>query len=150
MAAREGIIDVLYNQHKMREQRPNMVDNNQQYKLVHLVLLECLLAPETSIACDQNFVFKVEQILKNNIQEQLDYLENSMWKDRAMQVMMTEDDDGTIEADFSEKNRFQEVVPGTNRQQTSKPYFYYCILSRKTRSYFHIQKSPNRREILVY
>lgn len=92
-----------------------MVDNNQQYKLVHLVLLECLLAPKTSIQCDQNFVSEVEQILKDNIKKQLDYLENSMWKDKAMQVMITEDDDGTVEADFSEKNRFQEIVPGLSR-----------------------------------
>ncbi|XP_059480504.1 uncharacterized protein LOC132199641 [Neocloeon triangulifer] len=51
MAAAEGIVDVLALLTKMRNQRANMVDNQQQYEFVHLVLLETLIVPQFSIPC---------------------------------------------------------------------------------------------------
>lgn len=112
MAAREGKIDMLYNLYKLREQRPNMVDNIEQYKLVHLVLLECLFAPETSLVCDQNIESKIEQVLSNDIDKQLTYLKDSMWKDNAMEIMMINDEEKVENNNYPEKNRFPDIIPG--------------------------------------
>lgn len=112
MAARDGKVDLLYNLFKLREQRPNMVDNIEQYKLVHLVLLECLFAPETAIMCDQNIEDKIEKILAHDIEKQLNYLMSSMWKDNAMERMMINENDDTEIKSYPEKDRFPDIVPG--------------------------------------
>lgn len=109
MAAREGKVDVLLSLQKLREQRPNMVDNCEQYKLVHLVLLECLFAPETAIVCDENVHVNVQETLQNKIENQLAYLGSSLWKDHAMECMMVDDNDVIA---FPHKDRFQDIVPG--------------------------------------
>lgn len=43
MAAAEGYIDAFAMLEHLRNQRPNMVDNVEQYKLAHLVILNCLM-----------------------------------------------------------------------------------------------------------
>lgn len=113
MAAREGYVDILNQIHKIRQQRPNMVDNSEQYKLVHLVLLECLLAPETAIECNESLFLNVKNVLETQVDAQLTYLNESMWKDQAMQVMMLDNnDDKLLQNTFAEKNRFQNILPG--------------------------------------
>ncbi|XP_065347378.1 receptor-type tyrosine-protein phosphatase S-like [Cloeon dipterum] len=51
MANAEGNIDVLGLLAKIRSQRANLVDNEQQFEFVHLVLYETLVVPQFSIPC---------------------------------------------------------------------------------------------------
>lgn len=110
MAAEENVIDVLYNLYKIREQRPNMVDNHEQYKLVHLVILECLFAPKTSYPCDKVLEKSIKRLLENNgVEKQMAYLEETAWYDLVMKSVVSCED---TQADYPEKNRFQHIVPG--------------------------------------
>ncbi|GLV36277.1 Leukocyte-antigen-related-like [Carabus blaptoides fortunei] len=111
MAAKEKAIDVLYYLKKIRDQRANMVDNVSQYNLVHMVLLECLTAPDTNISC-QNLPAEVDQwITQKEIQKQMAYLQNTAWYYRMMAGKIT---DGKIKANTS-KNRFTHIIPETKR-----------------------------------
>lgn len=111
MVAKEKSVDVLYHLYKLREQRPNMVDNAEQYKLVHLLLLECLFSPSTTIKCDSTIKTKVEEIIsRGGIRKQMQYLESTAWYDDAMRKSLEDDDENMLS--YPEKNRFQDIVPG--------------------------------------
>lgn len=111
MVAKEKRVDVLYHLYKLREQRPNMVDNAEQYKLVHLLLLECLFAPNTTLKCDSTIKTKVEEIISSGgIRKQMQYLESTAWYDDAMKMSFEDDDENM--PNYPEKNRFQDIVPG--------------------------------------
>nr|XP_022908500.1 receptor-type tyrosine-protein phosphatase F-like [Onthophagus taurus] len=108
MAAKQGYVDVLYHQYKLREQRPNMVDNVEQYKLVHLLLLHSLIAPETGIVCTENMNIVVEEVLASKeVMEQMKYLEDSSWQEEAMHTTATK---VTLPI-VNEKNRFMNIIP---------------------------------------
>ncbi|KAK9883943.1 hypothetical protein WA026_004883 [Henosepilachna vigintioctopunctata] len=85
MAAEEKSVDFLHTLQKLRQQRPNMVDNEEQYKLAHLVVLDYYFGLRTSIPCDQ-LDEQLEEILNNpdKLRIQFDYLENCRWVDEAM------------------------------------------------------------------
>lgn len=110
MAAGEGSIDFLANLEHLRSQRPNMVDNVEQYKLAHLVVLECLFGMHTSIACDDSMAKAIENLLMGDgIENQLRYLSDTEWEDRAMDTIWNKED-VTI---CPEKNRYKDILPGT-------------------------------------
>ncbi|XP_067004269.2 receptor-type tyrosine-protein phosphatase kappa [Anabrus simplex] len=67
MAATESAVDVLYYQQRIRQQRPNLVDNIDQYKLVHFILLECLVEEDSAIPCEGNFKFRIQELRTNGI-----------------------------------------------------------------------------------
>lgn len=108
MAAREGKIDAFYYLNKIREQRVNMVDNVEQYKLVHLVLLQCLVAPETGVLCNETMENNIETILAAKIDEEMQYLDESAWQDEAMRNTNFSSDLPIIHS----KNRFKSIIPG--------------------------------------
>ncbi|KAK9751442.1 Protein-tyrosine phosphatase [Popillia japonica] len=107
MAAREGKIDAFYYLNKIREQRVNMVDNVEQYKLVHLVLLQCLVAPETGVLCNETMENNIETILAAKIDEEMQYLDESAWQDEAMRNTNFSSDLPIIHS----KNRFKSIIP---------------------------------------
>ncbi|KAK5647799.1 hypothetical protein RI129_002691 [Pyrocoelia pectoralis] len=108
MAAREGVVDVLKHQHNLRQQRANLVDNVEQYKLAHLVLLECLIAPQTNLPCDDSIAKSIEKIIQSNsLQHHMEYLKNTEWQDHAMQASLPT----APEPQWATKNRFQDIVP---------------------------------------
>lgn len=115
MAAREGVVDPLKILQKMRTQRPNMVDNIHQYKLAHLVILECLVGMNTVIPCseiDKN----VDQLLNEGVERQMLYLQETHWQDEAMKSFGDEEEQALI---VPEKNRFQHIIPGN---------FFQCFI----------------------
>lgn len=115
MAAREGTIDVLKNLHHLREQRANMVDNIEQYKLAHLVILECLVGMHTGIPCNE-IEESVNKILTNGaVTIQMKYLKDTQWQDQAMKTVGQTDEEMLI---VPEKNRFEDIIPGGT-------FFYY-------------------------
>lgn len=85
-----------------------MVDNVEQYKLVHLVLLQCLVAPETGFLCNETMEKSVEIIISTKIEEEMDYLEESSWQDEAMRTTNVQPDLPIIPS----KNRFANVSIG--------------------------------------
>lgn len=108
MAAREGMVDVLKHQHNLREQRANLVDNIEQYKLAHLVLLECLVAMRTSITCDEKAESMISQLLESErLQQQMQYINDTAWQDQAMRPAI----EVTAKSEWSAKNRFQDITP---------------------------------------
>lgn len=110
MAAKENFIDVLNNFYNLREQRPNMVDNPEQYKLVHLVILECLFAPKTSYECDKTLEKRIYKLLENGgVEKQLEYLEETAWYDLVMKSTVCSEENYI---NYPEKNRFQDIIPG--------------------------------------
>lgn len=109
MAARESKVDVLYHQHKLREQRVNMVDNSMQYKLVHMLILQCLIEPDMNITCTKEMHSVVAKILADgNVKSQLQYLETSAWQDEVMDSEESEE----VPNMYPEKNRFEHILPG--------------------------------------
>lgn len=108
MAAAERAVDVLKYLALIREQRVNMVDNSEQYKLVHLVLLDCLFKQSTSILCDEQFSKNIRDVLSNKIEEQMNDLDDTVWRDQVMRCIITDE----TNPNFPDKNRFQHVVPG--------------------------------------
>ncbi|KAF2886877.1 hypothetical protein ILUMI_19296, partial [Ignelater luminosus] len=108
MAAREEIVDVLKHQHNLREQRVNLVNNIDQYKLVHLVLLECLVPMRTSITCDEKAESTILQLLESErLQQQMQYIDDTAWQDQAMRPST----EVIAKPEWSTKNRFQDITP---------------------------------------
>lgn len=108
MAAREGFVDALKVLQQMRNQRPNMVDNAQQFKLAHIVILECTVGMNTTIPCD-DIDDRVEELLSEGIENQMLYLEETQWQDQAMKMIGDVEETQLVVA---EKNRFQHIIPG--------------------------------------
>lgn len=113
MAAAENQIDVLKHLHHLRQQRANMVDNPEQYKLVHLVLLDMLFAPEASIPCDDNMEMAIKRLTKKStLKEHMIYLNETMWCDSAAKAVAQRK--SALHGDhFPDKNRFPDIIPGT-------------------------------------
>ncbi|KAF2893956.1 hypothetical protein ILUMI_12217 [Ignelater luminosus] len=108
MAVREGTVNVLKHQHNIREQRANLVDNIEQYKLAHLVLLECLVAMPPSITCDEKAESMILELLESErLQQQLQYVNDKAWQDQAMRPATQV----TAKPEWSAKNRFQDITP---------------------------------------
>ncbi|GLV36278.1 Leukocyte-antigen-related-like [Carabus blaptoides fortunei] len=117
MAAREGAVDALRYLHEMREQRANMVDNSDQYKLVHMVLLECLLSPDSNIPCNKDLSTAIQRLVEEGgLQIQLNYLQQSSWKDQALNFASKKN----IDPANTSKNRFNDIVPVENRIYISR------------------------------
>lgn len=113
MAAAENRIDVLNQLHHLRQQRANMVDNPEQYKLVHLVLLDMLFAPETSIPCNNEMEAAIKRFTKKStLKAHMRYLNETLWCDNAAKTVARRK--SALHDDrFLDKNRFPDIVPGT-------------------------------------
>jgi protein-tyrosine phosphatase len=111
MAAKEDAVDVLRTLQQLRDQRANMVDNIQQYKLAHLVILECLVGKQTGIPCSE-IETEVKKLLSGDrITQQMRYLKDTAWQDKTMKSVASNDAFVVVQ----EKNRFQNIVPGRFR-----------------------------------
>ncbi|XP_012142815.2 uncharacterized protein LOC100876654 isoform X1 [Megachile rotundata] len=114
----EGAIDVFAEIKSIRSQRANMVDNNQQYRLAHLTLVECLFAISTSVPCDEHLPTKVNE-LKKQLHVQRDNLEKMTWKEQALRS-------SPGQMKLSERNlakhRFPELASGNFNRVFLKRY----------------------------
>jgi protein tyrosine phosphatase len=107
MAAKEDAVDMLRTLQQLRDQRANMVDNIQQYKLAHLVILECLVGKQTGIPCSE-IETEVKKLLSGDrITQQMRYLKDTAWQDQTMKSVASNDAFVVVQ----EKNRFQNIVP---------------------------------------
>lgn len=111
MAAAENRIDVLNHLYRLRQNRACMVDNPEQYKLVHLVLLDILFAPQTNFICDDKMETVVRKFTqKSTLRAQMDYLDRTQWYDSAAKSVARQNNPS--HENFPEKNRFSHIVPG--------------------------------------
>ncbi|XP_050510291.1 tyrosine-protein phosphatase 69D-like isoform X2 [Diabrotica virgifera virgifera] len=109
MAAAENSVDFLAYLEIIRDQRSNLVDNLEQYKLAHLVVLECLFGMRTSIMCNDDMRTIVENTISNNgIRTQMKYIEETQWQDSAMETILDNEEVAPI---YDEKNRFKDIIP---------------------------------------
>ncbi|XP_059483041.1 receptor-type tyrosine-protein phosphatase alpha-like [Neocloeon triangulifer] len=65
MARAEGSLDIAKTFGEMRSQRVNFLDKQCQYEFAHLVLLEALVMPHFSIACE-NFQTELKDLFSQN------------------------------------------------------------------------------------
>lgn len=108
MAVTEGVVDVLKHLNHLRSQRVNLVDNLEQYKLAHLVLLECLLSPDTKIQCNEETESLILQLLQSpKLKRQLQHINDTTWQNQAIRPPM----EATAKPEWSVKDRFQNIVP---------------------------------------
>ncbi|PSN51469.1 Receptor-type tyrosine-protein phosphatase T [Blattella germanica] len=118
MAAAEGSVDILGFQQQIREQRANMVDNLDQYKLVHMVLLDCLATEPSSYTCDKNFASRVTELSTSGvIQRQFLRLGNMRWQDEVLRPTKGEGGDFSPAQKDKFKNRNLGIVPGEAKDQ---------------------------------
>ncbi|KAJ3647439.1 hypothetical protein Zmor_019317 [Zophobas morio] len=108
MAAEENCVDVLKTLQQLRDQRPNMVDNIQQYKLAHLVIVEYFFGMYSGLSC-QTLNAEVKKLIKGGgIKKQMSYLDETAWQDQTMKSVANKSDKFVI---VKEKNREQTIVP---------------------------------------
>ncbi|XP_056638630.1 receptor-type tyrosine-protein phosphatase delta-like [Diorhabda sublineata] len=121
MAAGEGSIDFLAHLENLRNQRANLVDNIEQYKLAHLVVLDCLFGMRTAIPCNDDMRTIIESTLSNNgAKTQMKYILETQWQDSAMETMLEGEEVAPI---YPEKNRFSDIVPKEYRVHITRyPY----------------------------
>ncbi|XP_015127343.1 receptor-type tyrosine-protein phosphatase F [Diachasma alloeum] len=86
-AAAQGVIDVFAETTEIRNQRANMVDNEQQYLLAHLALVECLLSLPTAIPCNDTLPMRIQEY-KKQLPLQQQRLDESTWQDKALRSPM--------------------------------------------------------------
>ncbi|XP_049826654.1 receptor-type tyrosine-protein phosphatase epsilon-like isoform X1 [Aethina tumida] len=110
MAESEKMVDILNSLEYIRSCRPNMVDNYEQYKLVHLVVLEHLFGMKTNIPCNDDISATVANIIKSQIDKQMKYLDTIEWQDQAMKSII-EDEYENIGILGKGKNRYDDIVP---------------------------------------
>lgn len=112
MVATDNEIDVFNQLYRLRQQRANMVDNPEQYKLVHLVLLDMLFTPQAGISCDDKMEKAIQRFTqKSMLNAHMQYLEKTLWYDSAAKTLAREK--SVLYQDyFPEKNRFPNIVPG--------------------------------------
>lgn len=108
MATEKDQVDVLQYLHKLRQQRVNMVENVEQYKLIHLVLLQSLVAFDTGIVCNEATCKTIESRIAVNIEQELQYVKESAWQDAALRNPGFKFDLPIV----SSKNRFNDILPG--------------------------------------
>lgn len=106
MAAREGVMDILKCLRKIKCQKANLIGSFEQYKLVHLVLLECLRNPNC-ISCDEEAENNILSVLKTTtIENQFRYIREVAWQDQAMRPLLQV----TEEPAWKKKNRVQNIL----------------------------------------
>lgn len=99
-------VDPFHELGKLREQRANLVDNVEQYKLVHLVLLEYFNPYETTHSCEEIEAI-YSSLTDNKLKNLLEYIEESAWQESAI----FEQPRSFLKADPT-KTRDPEIVPG--------------------------------------
>nr|CAD7256310.1 unnamed protein product [Timema shepardi] len=115
MAAAEGAVDILGFQQSMREQRPNMVDNLEQYKLVHLVLLECLVEEPSSYPCDDTLPQLINMLSESGtLYKQFQRLQEVQWLDQALKPPSGAQVDKARIPQPTNKDRCSNIIPGYN------------------------------------
>lgn len=92
MALAEAKIDIFHQLYKMRQQRVNMIENVDQYQMVHFILLlilQCVSVPShNGILCNNTTMnFEVENIIATRVEKQLKFLDDSAWQDEAMKCI---------------------------------------------------------------
>lgn len=111
MAVKEDAVDILYYLSKLRQERPEMVSQLQQYQLIHLLLLECLMTPPSSFYCFQQNDF--DNISKHDIDNEFSFLNtNAAWRDKAMRDIVQKRDAVTFNSFLKKKLSMVEEREG--------------------------------------
>ncbi|GJQ82088.1 hypothetical protein Trydic_g6960 [Trypoxylus dichotomus] len=84
MATEEGKVAIFDCLQKLREQRMSLVGNVEQYIMVYLVLLQCLVIEEMRISYDNIMEEEIERMTKERILGKMDYLESLSWQNDAI------------------------------------------------------------------
>ena len=89
-----------------------MKSKQDQYKLVHLVLLECLVAEPSSIACDGNLEKHIDELHQSGaLLRQFNRMRELRWQDQALRSSSARKSNSPVQKRKS-KNRSQGILPG--------------------------------------
>jgi hypothetical protein len=89
-----------------------------QYKLVHLILLECLVAEPSSIPCDGNLEKRIDELCQSGaFLRQFNRMHELRWQDQALRSASAHQSNSPVQKSKS-KNRAQGILPG-------KKYYIY-------------------------
>lgn len=90
----------------------HMTSLQDQYKLVHLVLLECLVAEPSSITCDGNLEKRIDELCQSGaLLRQFNRMHELSWQDQALRSSSAQKSISPVQKSKS-KNRSQEILPG--------------------------------------
>lgn len=109
MAKNEQTIDILNTLEYIKTCRSNMVETLEQYKLVHLIVLEYLFGMETNIPCNDEMNVVVANIIQSQINKQMKYLKSIEWQDHAMKLI-SESHYEDVEFLVKGNNKFHDIL----------------------------------------
>ncbi|XP_008213917.1 receptor-type tyrosine-protein phosphatase F isoform X1 [Nasonia vitripennis] len=108
----EKVIYVFENLLSVRQGRLNMVDNTEQYLLVHLVLVEYFHTKDTCFSCDETLPDRIEEAKKKSSQLYQRILDTSWWNEVLGSPPLPEK---TLSDRNRAKHRFPETAASLNR-----------------------------------
>lgn len=109
MVAQEGEVDLLKILASMRYNRVDMINDVEQYKLAHLVLLQCLSAKSTEIPCDKMRIVIPHILESETVSKQMKHLRETAWQDVALGTPTEIETE--LNSSVPEKNRFPHIFP---------------------------------------
>ncbi|GJQ69948.1 hypothetical protein Trydic_g22475 [Trypoxylus dichotomus] len=108
MAIKIGEVDVYQQLYNLRIQQANAVNDVYHYKLVHLIVFLCTVAPDYTVECTEEMGEKVEELMTSSkLCDQMIYIEEAFWQDNAIQPVY----DKVADPIIHNKNRFNDVIP---------------------------------------
>ncbi|XP_011502274.1 PREDICTED: receptor-type tyrosine-protein phosphatase T-like [Ceratosolen solmsi marchali] len=108
----ENVVDIYANVLSARKQRLNMVDNAEQYLLVHLVLVEYLYSKNLCLTCDKTLPEAIAIAKKNSSEQYQRIVDTSWWNEILSSPPLPEK---SILNKNRAKHRFPESAGGFNR-----------------------------------
>ncbi|KAL3266733.1 hypothetical protein HHI36_010894 [Cryptolaemus montrouzieri] len=109
MASETGGVDVVKVARELREQRVNMITNLLQYKLAHLVIMECMTGLQGVITCNDHIdKFLVKLTGPNELMLQMRYLKETAWQNR---VLVDPEDLIQNFQVYPKKDKAMDIVP---------------------------------------
>ncbi|KRT85954.1 tyrosine phosphatase [Oryctes borbonicus] len=118
MAMKLGKVDVYNQCYNLRKQQANMMDNASYYKLVHLVVILCTVAPDYTIECTEQMEAKVEEMTSSaKLFDQMIYIEDTVWHDDAARNTYAR----VTEPIIHNRNRYKNILPDAYARIILKP-----------------------------
>ncbi|XP_011644954.1 receptor-type tyrosine-protein phosphatase kappa-like [Pogonomyrmex barbatus] len=127
-AAAEKIIDVFSETASIISERANMINNTQQYILIHLILVECLFSIPVTLPCNEHLPVRIKE-LKEQLLIQQQRLQNIAWQDKVLRQV-------TPLPSLSERNRAKNRFPELISNMTNRIYLTRYPESDEDSDYF--------------
>ncbi|XP_065167698.1 uncharacterized protein [Atheta coriaria] len=116
-AERDGHLDIFHQLQLLHSQRSNIMDNVEDYLLVHLILVKYLTTPQYAYPCD-TFSSLLPGIDKASLTEQIEMIEDSMWQENVLRPEVY-----VRHYNQRDKNRDQDIIPHPSCRVFLRPLY---------------------------